>query len=121
MALPTEGFQKGRQWHAVDVELIERPLGGRVVGDLILDEAQRFGCELLVMGAYEQASVKSSRSGGSTSPIVSEANVPAFMAHWDGRVTRHRIVGCTLPIARGLHIIGWQMKTISAWNALGNR
>jgi nucleotide-binding universal stress UspA family protein len=81
MALPTEGFRKYLQWHGVDAELIERPLGNRLVGEVILNEAQRFGCDLLVMGAYEQASFRRSLTGGLTNFIVSKAGLPVFMSH----------------------------------------
>jgi nucleotide-binding universal stress UspA family protein len=53
----------------------------RNAGDLILNEFERSGADLLVMGAYGHSRFREFIFGGATRQILQQANFPVFMAH----------------------------------------
>ena len=57
------------------------PAGRRTPGEVFLDEAAGFGCDLLIKGAYTQSRLRQMIFGGPTSHILSHADVPVLMAH----------------------------------------
>ena len=57
------------------------PAGRRTPGELYLDHAESFGCDLLIKGAYTQSRLRQMIFGGPTSHILSHATVPVLMAH----------------------------------------
>jgi len=57
------------------------PAGRRTPGELYLDTAESFGCDLLIKGAYTQSRLRQMIFGGPTSHILSHATVPVLMAH----------------------------------------
>lgn len=76
-----EDFRNYLGWHGVRAEVLQPAQNGRPLGEAILAEAERFGCDLLVMGAYEQSSFRRSRTGGLTNHIMAEATMPVLMSH----------------------------------------
>ena len=58
-----------------------RSRGRRAPGETFLTEAQAFGCDLLIKGAYTQSRLRQMIFGGPTSHILSHATVPVLMAH----------------------------------------
>ena len=57
------------------------PAGRRTPGEMFLDEAGTFGCDLMIKGAYTQSRLRQMIFGGVTSHIMSHAGVPVLMAH----------------------------------------
>ena len=57
------------------------PAGRRTPGELFLDEAGTYGCDLLIKGAYTQSRLRQMIFGGPTSHILSQAGIPVLMAH----------------------------------------
>ena len=55
--------------------------GRRPAGEVMLSEATRIGCDLLVKGAYTQSRLRQMIFGGATSHILSAAELPVFMTH----------------------------------------
>ncbi len=68
-------------WHGITAEVIETELYGRRLGDVILEEADRFAADLLVMGAYSESSFRDSLTGGVTNYILSHATLPLLLTH----------------------------------------
>ena len=54
---------------------------GRGPGDAILQEAQTFGADLLLKGAYTQSRLRQMIFGGATSHILARAELPVLFAH----------------------------------------
>ena len=50
-------------------------------GEVILDQASRLGCDLLVKCAYTQSRLRQMIFGGATRHILANATLPVFMAH----------------------------------------
>ncbi len=50
-------------------------------GEVFLKEADSFGCDLLVKGAYTQSRLRQMIFGGPTSHILAHAAIPVLMAH----------------------------------------
>ena len=69
------------QRHGLAVEWREVPLGDKVVGDVILREAQAAGADLIIKGAYTQSRLRQMIFGGATSHILAEADLPVIMAN----------------------------------------
>ena len=68
-------------WHGLKAQVIEAELGSDRLGDVMLREADGFGADLLVMGAYAQSSFRESLTGGVTNYILSKATLPLLMSH----------------------------------------
>jgi nucleotide-binding universal stress UspA family protein len=56
-------------------------LDGRLTGEAILAHAKTLGCDLLIKGAYTQSRLRQMIFGGTTRYILSNAELPVFMAH----------------------------------------
>lgn len=78
---PAEELVEYLGWHGVEAELVEAKTGQRRLGDVILDEAARFGADLLVMGAYAQSPFRESLTRGVTNHVLSHAELPVLMTH----------------------------------------
>jgi nucleotide-binding universal stress UspA family protein len=57
------------------------PAGRLTPGEVFLEEAATFGCDLLIKGAYTQSRLRQMIFGGPTSHILSHAQIPVLMAH----------------------------------------
>lgn len=62
-----------------DVHLIGAE--GRAVGEVLLDQAEKHGADLLVMGGYGHSRLRELIIGGTTRHVRSHATVPVLMAH----------------------------------------
>lgn len=67
--------------HGIEARELTILAGGRKPGEAILDEARRLGGDLLVKGAYTQSRLRQMIFGGATSHILSNTELPVFMAH----------------------------------------
>ena len=68
-------------WHGIEAKVVEVKLGGRRLGDVMLEEAKAFGADLLVMGAYSQSTFRKTLTGGVTNHILSHAELPLLLTH----------------------------------------
>ena len=69
-------------WHGITTPTVrEAELGERRLGDVILQEVDGFGADLLVMGAYSQSPFRESLTGGVTNHILSHTEVAVLMTH----------------------------------------
>ncbi|MDB5647619.1 universal stress protein [Methylobacterium sp.] len=55
--------------------------GRRTPGEVFLTEAESFGCDLLIKGAYTQSRLRQMIFGGPTSHLLGHAGIPMLMAH----------------------------------------
>lgn len=55
--------------------------GRRTPGEVYLTEAENYGCDLLIKGAYTQSRLRQMIFGGPTSHLLSCAGIPMLMAH----------------------------------------
>ncbi len=68
-------------WHGIQAETRELSPDYRSIGEVLLAEAGAIGADLLVMGAYSRSRLRQMILGGVTQHILSQANIPIFMAH----------------------------------------
>lgn len=68
-------------WHGLKARVIEADLGKDRIGDVMLREAERFGADLLVMGAYSLSPFRESLTGGVTDYVLNKAELPVLMSH----------------------------------------
>ena len=68
-------------WHGIKATVIEVELGNRKLGDRLLEEAEEFGADLLVMGAYSNSPIRETLTGGITNHVLSNARLPLLMSH----------------------------------------
>jgi nucleotide-binding universal stress UspA family protein len=66
--------------HGVAAEI--RPINGWVyAGEALLNEAQRTGAQMIVMGGYGHSRFREWVLGGATRHLLTHAGVPVLMAH----------------------------------------
>ena len=58
-----------------------RPEEHRAVGDMLLEEVETSGANLMVMGAYSHSRLREMLWAGVTKHIISHAGIPVLMAH----------------------------------------
>tara|TARA_E500000331_G_scaffold99379_1_gene96204 strand:+ start:101 stop:967 length:867 start_codon:yes stop_codon:yes gene_type:complete len=68
-------------WHEVQAEVVEIPPDHRLVGEVLLEEAERVSADLLVMGAYSHSRLRELILGGVTRHVLQNADLPVLMAH----------------------------------------
>ncbi len=56
-------------------------LGGRVAGEVIVNEAQDLGADLIVKGAYTNSRLRQLVFGGATRYLLGKASLPLLLAH----------------------------------------
>lgn len=64
---------------AADVHLVDAQ--GKAVGEVLLDQAEKAGADLLVVGGYSHSRLREFIIGGATQHIRSHATLPVLMAH----------------------------------------
>jgi nucleotide-binding universal stress UspA family protein len=69
------------QFNEVPAKPLTVGLDGRLTGEAILAHASALGCDLLIKGAYTQSRLRQMIFGGTTSYILSNAELPVLMAH----------------------------------------
>jgi len=65
--------------HGVDANVVEIPPDYRSVGEQILDQANEFEADLIVMGAYSKSRLRERLLGGVTQYAFSKADLPVLM------------------------------------------
>jgi nucleotide-binding universal stress UspA family protein len=84
-ALGPEPAQKGLPdylaWHGVNASVSKFQPDYRSVGEALLQEADRVGADLLVMGAYTHSRIRQMVLGGVTKHVLGHAAIPVLLAH----------------------------------------
>lgn len=68
-------------WHDVQAEVVEIPPDHRLVGEVLLEEADRVSADLVVMGAYSHSRLRELILGGVTRYVLQNADIPVLMSH----------------------------------------
>lgn len=66
-------------WHGVKARLVEGEGSGRQVGDILVQEAEKAGVGLLVMGAYTRGTLRRIVFGGATKDVLAAPSLPLLM------------------------------------------
>ena len=66
-------------WHQIKNEVVEAPPDSRPVGEVVLDESNQRGVDLIVMGAYSHSRLRELLLGGVTRHILENATLPILM------------------------------------------
>jgi nucleotide-binding universal stress UspA family protein len=69
------------QLNGVPAKPLTVGLNGSLTGEAVLAHANALGCDLLIKGAYTQSRLRQLIFGGTTSYILSNAELPVLMAH----------------------------------------
>lgn len=67
--------------HEIDCVIHDRALAGRGIGSALLDGAEEFGADLLLMGAFGHARVHEFILGGATKQVLDNSTLPVLMSH----------------------------------------
>jgi nucleotide-binding universal stress UspA family protein len=65
----------------VKVEVRNADSMGRAISDALLQEAESYGADLMVMGAYGHSRLRELVFGGATRELLDDSRLPLFMAH----------------------------------------
>lgn len=76
-----EEIAKYLSWHDVQAEVVELEPDHRLVGEVLLEEAERVNADLVVMGAYSHSRLRELILGGVTRYVLQNADIPVLMAH----------------------------------------
>lgn len=76
-----QDMAKYLSWHEIQAEVVEIPPDHRLVGEVLLEEAERVSADLLVMGAYSHSRLRELILGGVTRYVLQNADLPVLMAH----------------------------------------
>ena len=76
----SKDIAKYLSWHEVQAEVVELAPDHRLVGEVLLEEAERVSADLLVMGAYSHSRVRELILGGVTRHVLQNADLPVLMA-----------------------------------------
>ena len=77
----TSGLLQRLQQADVQTSVLRFQARGRTIGDALIDEANRAGADLLVMGAYSHGRLTALILGGATREVLASANLPVFLHH----------------------------------------
>lgn len=75
------GLSRYLAWHGIESSTVRLKPDDRLIGELLLEEAEKRGADLVVMGAYTHSRLREFVLGGVTQHILENAAVPVFMAH----------------------------------------
>jgi len=68
-------------WHGVEASTVRLKPDDRLMGELLVEEAEKRGADLVVMGAFTHSRLREFVLGGVTQHVLENAAVPVFMAH----------------------------------------
>lgn len=75
------GLPRYLQWHGIGSNTVRQKPDDRLIGETLLEESQKRGADLVVMGAYTHSRLREFVLGGVTQHVLENAAVPVFMAH----------------------------------------
>lgn len=67
--------------HGLNVSVKAIASEGRFVSDVILTEADQFGADLVIMGAYGHSRLRENILGGTTREMLENSPLPVFLSH----------------------------------------
>ncbi len=76
-----KGLPNYLSWHGIEAAVSDFKPDSRAVGQALLEEAERVGADLLVMGAYTHSRLRRMVLGGVTKHVLGNATLPVLMAH----------------------------------------
>lgn len=79
--LPSTEGAKYLSRHGIECEIVELPRGEASIADTLFTAAQIRDCSLMVMGAYGHSRLAELLLGGVTRRMLSEPQMPVFLAH----------------------------------------
>jgi nucleotide-binding universal stress UspA family protein len=68
-------------WHGIDASTVRLKPDDRLMGELLLEEAEKRGADLVAMGAYTHSRLREFVLGGVTQHILENAAVSVLLAH----------------------------------------
>lgn len=68
-------------WHGVSVSTVRHKPDDRLIGEMLVDEAEKGGKNLIVMGGYSHSRLREFILGGVTQHILENPTLPVFLAH----------------------------------------
>ncbi len=78
---PTErDIARNLAWRGINAQVREIAPDYRNIGEILLFEAEKFGADMLVMGAFSQSRIRERVIGGVTKQILADAELPVLMA-----------------------------------------
>ncbi len=83
LTVPGPSGAQARDWLAangIEAREVSMGNGGKKPGEVLLTEAKKLGCDLIVKGAYTQSRLRQMIFGGATSHLLAYSTVPMFMA-----------------------------------------
>lgn len=66
--------------NGINAREVTLPNGGKKPGEVLLTEAEKLGCDLIVKGAYTQSRLRQMIFGGATSHLLAHSPLPMLMA-----------------------------------------
>jgi nucleotide-binding universal stress UspA family protein len=73
--------QRHLKLNGIDAEETTVNPGNRNAGEVILNHAEKLGCDLLIKGAYTQSRLRQMIFGGATRHILAHTKLPVLMSH----------------------------------------
>ena len=67
--------------HGCNVTVQQYPSGGKLISTAIIDNAEEFGADLVVMGAYGRSRLLERVFGGTTQEMLDKKALPVLFAH----------------------------------------
>lgn len=67
--------------HGCKVDVQQFPSGGHEIGDCILERAQEYGADLIVMGSYGHSRTRQAIFGGTTRTLTEQTKQAVFLGH----------------------------------------
>ncbi len=68
-------------WHGIDATSVFFSPAGKTVGEALLAESERHGCDIMVMGGYTHSRMRELIMGGATRDVIESATIPVLMGH----------------------------------------
>lgn len=75
------GLPRYLAWHGIESSTVRQKPDDRLIGETLLEEAEKRGADLVVMGAYTHSRLREFVLGGVTQHVLENAAGPIFMAH----------------------------------------
>lgn len=75
------GLSRYLAWHGIESSTVRQKPDDRLIGETLLEEAEKRGADLVVMGAYTHSRLREFVLGGVTQHVLENVAVPVLLAH----------------------------------------
>lgn len=75
------GLPRFLAWHGIESNTVRLTPDKRLIGEMLLEESEKRGADLMVMGAYTHSRLREFVLGGVTQHVLENAAIPVFLAH----------------------------------------